>query len=98
MKKILFLIVCVMAAVTAGAVVKPGVEVLRDGGFAPLQGKRVGLVTNPSGIDNNLKSTVDILNEAPGVQLVALFGPEHGVRGNGSADGHQDVFALWQDA
>ena len=41
MKKILFLIVCVMAAVTAGAVVKPGVEVLRDGGFAPLQGKRV---------------------------------------------------------
>ena len=76
---------CVMAVVTAGAVVKPGVEVLRDGGFAQLQGKRVGLVTNPSGIDNNLKSTVDILNEAPGVQLVALFGPEHGVRGNAHA-------------
>ena len=85
MKKILFLVACVMVAVTAGAVVKPGVEVLRDGGFAPLQGKRVGLVTNPSGIDNNLKSTVDILNEAPGVQVVALFGPEHGVRGNAHA-------------
>ena len=79
MKKILFLVVCMLVAVTASAVVKPGVEVLRDGGFAQLQGKRVGLVTNPSGIDNNLKSTVDILNEAPGVKLVALFGPEHGV-------------------
>ena len=85
MKKILFLVVCMLAAVTASAVVKPGVEVLRDGGFAQLQGKRVGLVTNPSGIDNNLKSTVDILNEAPGVKLVALFGPEHGVRGNAHA-------------
>ena len=85
MKKILFLVACVMVAVTASAVVKPGVEVLRDGGFAQLQGKRVGLVTNPSGIDNNLKSTVDILHEAPGVQLVALFGPEHGVRGNAHA-------------
>ena len=86
MKKIfLTLIVCALAAMKAGAVVKPGVEVLRDGGFAELQGKRVGLVTNPSGIDNNLKSTVDILNEAPGVELVALFGPEHGVRGNAHA-------------
>ena len=72
-------------ALAASAVVKPGIEVLRDRGFEPLVGKRVGLVTNPSGIDNNLKSTVDILNEAEGVQLVALFGPEHGVRGNAHA-------------
>ena len=84
MKK-LFLIFLSFAALVANAVVKPGVEVLREGGFAQLQGKRVGLVTNPSGIDNNLKSTVDILNEAPGVKLVALFGPEHGVRGNAHA-------------
>ena len=75
-----------MAALMATAqAVKPGIEVLRDGGFRELQGKRVGLVTNPSGIDNNLRSTVDILNEAPGVKLVALFGPEHGVRGNAHA-------------
>ncbi len=75
-----------MAALMAAAqTVKPGIEVLRDGGFRELQGKRVGLVTNPSGIDNNLRSTVDILNEAPGVKLVALFGPEHGVRGNAHA-------------
>ncbi len=62
--------------------VKTGIEVLRDSGFKILQGKRVGLITNPTGVDSQLKSTVDILNEAPGVKLVALYGPEHGVRGD----------------
>lgn len=66
-------------------VVKPGIEVLRDSGFKGLKGKRVGLVTNPSGVDRNLKSTIDILFEAPGVDLVALYGPEHGVRGDAYA-------------
>ena len=65
--------------------VKPGIEVLRDGGFAQLRGKKVGLVTNPSGVDHRLKSTIDILFEAPEVNLVALFGPEHGVRGDAYA-------------
>lgn len=62
--------------------VKTGIEVLKESDFQILQGKRVGLVTNPTGVDNNLKSTIDILHEAPGVQLVALYGPEHGVRGD----------------
>ena len=62
--------------------VKPGIEVLRDQGFAPLKGKRVGLITNPTGIDSHLKSTIDILAEAPEVKLTALFAPEHGVRGD----------------
>ena len=62
--------------------VKPGVEVLRDRGFSGLEGLRVGLVTNPSGVDRELKSTIDILFEAPEVNLVALFAPEHGVRGD----------------
>lgn len=69
-------------ALIASAQVKPGIEVLRDNNFAALQGKRVGLITNPTGVDNNLKSTVDILHEAPGVTLTALFAPEHGVRGD----------------
>ena len=68
-------------------VVKPGIEVLRDGGFKELQGKRVGLVTNPSGVDRYLRSTIDILYNAPGVELVALYGPEHGVRGDVYAGG-----------
>lgn len=62
--------------------VRTGIEVLRDRGFDVLVGKRVGLVTNPTGVDSHLRSTVDILFDAPEVNLVALFGPEHGVRGN----------------
>ena len=68
-------------------VVKPGIEVLVENGFAPLKGKKVGLVTNPSGVDRNLNSTIDILFNAPDVELVALFGPEHGVRGDVYAGG-----------
>ena len=67
--------------------VKPGVEVLAERGFKGLRGKRVGLVTNPSGVDRNLRSTIDILFKAPEVQLVALYGPEHGVRGDVWAGG-----------
>ena len=63
------------------AVVRTGLEVLAGNDFDLLQGKRVGLVTNPTGVDSQLNSTVDILASAPGVELVALFGPEHGVRG-----------------
>ena len=86
--KRLFIFVVVLACFVfggcnaSGRVVKPGVEVLVERDFAPLKGKRVGLVTNPSGVDRYLNSTVDILFNAPGVELVALYGPEHGVRGD----------------
>ncbi len=66
-------------------VVRTGIEVLEQRGFEGLVGKNVGLVTNPSGVDRNLRSTIDILNEAPGVHLKALFAPEHGVRGDAYA-------------
>lgn len=81
---ILAVFTCLSCAVTSAyrPVVKPGIEVLREGDFKELQGKRVGLVTNPSGVDRYLNSTVDILFNAPGVELVALYGPEHGVRGD----------------
>ncbi len=69
-------------AATAGPKVKPGIEVLADNYFSLLRGKRVGLVTNPSGVDSKLNSTIDILWAAPGVELVALYAPEHGVRGD----------------
>lgn len=80
----------VEAASSSDPAVKPGIEVLRDGGFEQLKGKRVGLITNPSGVDNNLKSTIDILHEAEGVELVALYGPEHGVRGDVHAGDNVD--------
>ncbi len=77
------IILAALAAVLSlSAQVKPGIEVLRDRNFDVLKGKRVGLITNPSGVDNSLKSTIDILAEAPGVNLTALFSPEHGVRGD----------------
>lgn len=75
-------------AFASGPVVKTGIEVLRDRGFEGLTGKRVGLVTNPSGVDHLFNSTVDILFNAPGVELVALYGPEHGVRGDLYAGDH----------
>ena len=74
-------------ACVAQPVVKPGIEVLRESGFEGLTGRRVGLVTNPSGVDRNLNSTIDILFNAPDVELVALYGPEHGVRGDVYAGG-----------
>ncbi|HEX8557881.1 MAG TPA: exo-beta-N-acetylmuramidase NamZ domain-containing protein, partial [Pyrinomonadaceae bacterium] len=58
-----------------------GVDVLARGGFKELQGMRVGLVTNHTGRDLAGRQTIDVLREAPGVKLVALFAPEHGIRG-----------------
>ena len=68
--------------------IKTGIEVLKEQNFKCLEGKRVGLITNPTGVDNKLKSTIDILHEAPNVNLVALYGPEHGVRGDVHAGDH----------
>lgn len=62
--------------------IKTGIEVLKEKRFNILEGKRVGLITNPTGVDNHLISTIDILYKAPNVKLVALYGPEHGVRGD----------------
>lgn len=84
---IVVLSACAGHADARGVIVKPGIEVLEDRGFEGLVGRRVGLVTNPSGVDRNLRSTIDILYDAPGVELVALYGPEHGVRGDVYAGG-----------
>jgi uncharacterized protein YbbC (DUF1343 family)/CubicO group peptidase (beta-lactamase class C family) len=65
----------------AAAPVLAGVDVLARDGFAPIKGKRVGLLTNHTGIDRTGLSTIDILRRAPGVTLVSLFSPEHGIRG-----------------
>ncbi|HPN37258.1 MAG TPA: DUF1343 domain-containing protein [Melioribacteraceae bacterium] len=72
--------------------VKTGIEVLRDNNFDILKNKRIGLVTNPTGVDSKLKSTIDILFEAESVNLVALFGPEHGVRGDYAAGEYVDFY------
>jgi len=58
-----------------------GIDVLVKQGFRPLQGLRLGLVTNHTGQDRQHNLTIDLLRRAPGVELKALFSPEHGVRG-----------------
>ena len=63
-----------------------GVDVLQSMGFAPLKGKRVGLLTHPAGVNRWGKSTIEVLRGARGVKLVALFGPEHGIYGNEKAN------------
>jgi len=61
--------------------VQSGLDVLEAQKFAPLRGKHVGLITNHTGLDAQGRSTVDLLSKTPGVQLVALFSPEHGLAG-----------------
>lgn len=62
--------------------VQPGLEVLEAEKFAPLRGKRVGLITNHTGVDFQGQTTIALLARAPGVQLIALFSPEHGIAGH----------------
>lgn len=62
-----------------------GIEVLLHDRLDLVRGKHVGLITNPTGVNRELVSDVDLLAHAPGVHLVALFGPEHGIRGSRQA-------------
>lgn len=61
--------------------VRTGLEVLLTDSLHLIRGKRVGLITNHTGVDRLGRSTVDLLYRAPGVRLTALYGPEHGIRG-----------------
>ncbi|NLT70735.1 MAG: DUF1343 domain-containing protein [Verrucomicrobiaceae bacterium] len=95
------------AATAAGdpVVVRNGIDVLERDGFAPLVGKKIGLITNHTGINHQRRSTIDLLAGAPNVELVALFSPEHGIRGVSEADSIDDghdaatglpVYSLYQ--
>ncbi len=70
-----------VAWVTGGAEAQNGIDVLHASGYSVLQGKRIGLITNHTGIDRTGNPTVDLLRSAPGVTLAAIFTPEHGLRG-----------------
>jgi uncharacterized protein YbbC (DUF1343 family) len=62
-----------------------GIDVLEAQNFAPLRGKRVGLITNQTGVDMQGRRTIDVLARAEGVKLVTLFSPEHGIAGKADA-------------
>lgn len=63
-----------------------GIDVLEAEKFAAVKGKRLGLLTNPAGVSRRGERTIDVLRRAPGVKLVALYGPEHGVNGDAPAE------------
>ncbi len=71
---------------------KLGVEVLLDEQKELIEGKRVGLITNPTGVDQALNSIVDRLHNDPAVNLTALYGPEHGVRGDAQAGEYVEYY------
>ena len=100
MKNLSFLILTFALAVALHAqpqprpkpVIKTGIDVLVENNFSPLIGRRVGLITNPTGVSNTLVSTVDIFARAKELKLVALYGPEHGVRGDVAAGGQIESY------
>jgi uncharacterized protein YbbC (DUF1343 family) len=69
------------AAPQAADHTQTGIDVLEEQDFAPLRGKRVGLITNQTGVDSQGRRTIDVLAHAAGVRLVAIFSPEHGIAG-----------------
>lgn len=73
--------------------VRTGLQVLAASGFAALRGKRVGAICNPTSVTPDFAHLADLLQAAPGVRLEALFGPEHGIRGEA-----QDMVGVGGDA
>ncbi|RWZ52157.1 DUF1343 domain-containing protein [Halobacillus fulvus] len=71
---------------------KLGVETLLEDEKELIEGKRVGLITNPTGVDQDLNSIVDLLHNDPDVELTALYGPEHGVRGSAQAGEYVEFY------
>jgi uncharacterized protein YbbC (DUF1343 family) len=72
-----------------GRRLRTGFERLADGGYAPLRGQKVGIVTNPTGITRDVRHIVDVMHADDRVDLTAVFGPEHGFRGTAQAGGSE---------
>ncbi len=81
----LLVLVCFFSLQPSAFSLSLGIDVLREQGFAAVAGKRIGLVTNQTGTDAGGRLDRVILKNAPGVKLVALFAPEHGINGTALA-------------
>lgn len=82
----LFLGIISLAASTQAAPIRLGIDSLEAIGFRAVDGKRVGLLTHPAGVNRRRESSIDVLRRAPNVKLLALFGPEHGIYGDEKAN------------
>ena len=80
-----------LSPVKAEQKVLNGIDVLKRDGFRQLRGRKIGLITNHTGIDRERNSTLDLLHRAPDVEVVALFSPEHGIRGDLDREGIGDT-------
>src|SRR5207247_9419151 len=95
-----------VAGAASAARVQTGLDVLEAEKFAPLRGKHIGLITNHTGFDALGRSNIDLLARAAGLQLVALFSPEHGLAGraNENVASSKDpttglsIYSLYRDA
>jgi uncharacterized protein YbbC (DUF1343 family)/CubicO group peptidase (beta-lactamase class C family) len=92
--------------VTRAGATRTGLDVLEDEKFAPLQGKRIGLITNQTGVDRQGRRNLDVMRQA-GITIAALFSPEHGIAGTEDREGIGDstdratgikVFSLYTGA
>lgn len=94
MKKLLstFIILFTVFAFSQNAKVKLGIEVLEENGFKEIKGKKIGLITNATGVNSNLESTIDIIFNSSNCKLLALYGPEHGVRGDYAAGDYVEFY------
>ncbi len=72
-----------------GRRLRTGFEQLAADGYAPLDGQRVGVVTNPTGVTRDARHIVDVMHADDRVDLIAVFGPEHGFRGTAQAGGSE---------
>lgn len=79
-------------AARGGRRTRTGFEALRSSGYASLAGQRVGIISNPTGVDDRLRHVVDVMVGDGEVDLVAVFGPEHGFRGTSQAGEGEDFF------
>ncbi|QKY69988.1 exo-beta-N-acetylmuramidase NamZ domain-containing protein [Lentibacillus sp. CBA3610] len=70
----------------------PGIDVFLNEHLDWVKDKNVGLITNPTGVDRRLNSDIDLLHQHPDVHLIALYGPEHGIRGNQEGGEHVDTY------
>ncbi|MEG3629250.1 exo-beta-N-acetylmuramidase NamZ family protein [Streptomyces poriticola] len=75
-----------------GRRLRTGFERLADDGYRPLDGQRVGVVTNPTGVTRDVRHIVDVMHADDRVQLTAVFGPEHGFRGTAQAGGSEGYY------
>lgn len=87
--KYLLLFICIQILFSQTTIlaqkVETGIDVLQKTNYSILKGKKIGIITNPTGVNRNLESTIDLLHATNAIDVKVLFSPEHGIRGDHAA-------------